>query len=53
MDQLAREAGVTFALAGLTLTVVAVPACLALDRRVAHESQRALGQEVVSLPHTP
>lgn len=53
VDQLAREAGMTFALAGLTLTVVAVPACLALDRRVAHESQRALGQEVVSLPHTP
>lgn len=53
VDQLAREAGMTFALAGLTLTVVAVPACLALDRRVATESQRALGQEVVSLPHTP
>lgn len=53
VDQLAREAGMTFALAGLTLTVVAVPACLALDRRVAHESQRALGQEVVSLPHNP
>jgi hypothetical protein len=53
VDQLAREAGMTFALAGLTLTVAAVPACLALDRRVAHESQRALGQEVVSLPHTP
>ena len=53
VDQLAREAGVTLALAGLTLTVVAVPACLALDRRVATESQRALGQEVVSLPQTP
>jgi len=53
VDQLAREAGMTFALAGLTLTVAALPACLALDRRVAHESQRALGQEVVSLPQTP